>query len=174
MDSDLRQKDVEYYLLSGLLKNWAIALAQNGLYRNKLPLGVFLEPDILLNTLRQKTCRHLKKPLDELEILVTFGSANDQESPYSFLIGDLQLEGGIITPTGAVEAQNSDKSAQERCQIDSVTIGFVPKGSAALQFEGIELPIYLNANKEMMLMRVRVPYSGNKNEVILAGCSFYI
>lgn len=133
-----------------------------------------MEPEILLNTLRQKTCRHFKKPLDDLEILVTLGAAVDNESAFSFLIGDMQLEGGVVNSNGAVEAQLSDRSTQERSAIESVTIGFVPKGSPSLKFEGLELPIYLNSNKEMMLMRVRVPYSGNKNEVILAGCSFFI
>lgn len=173
MDPYLRSKDVGFADSRGLLKNWAVALTQNALYRNKLPLGVFLEPGILLNTLRQKTCRQLKKPLDELEILVTLGAAGDNESVFSFLIGDMHLEGGVVNSSGAVEAQTS-KSAQERTPIESVTIGFVPKSSAALNFEGLELPIYLNADKEMMLMRVRVPYSGSKNEVLLAGCSFYV
>lgn len=56
------------------------------LYDNKLPLGVFLEPEIVLNTLRQKTCRSIKKPLDELEMNVTFGEQANNDSIYSFKV----------------------------------------------------------------------------------------
>lgn len=70
----------------GLLKNWVMALSSGTVYDNKLPLGVFLEPEIVLNTLRQKTCRQIKKPLDELEMNVTFGDDAINDSVLSFKV----------------------------------------------------------------------------------------
>jgi hypothetical protein len=81
------------------------------------------------------------------------------------------LEGGRMS-RGAVEASNN---VGEKEQVDLVTIGFVEKGKTNnTSANSVELPLYLTSDKEMMLLRMRVPCSGDKNEVILAGCSFYI
>lgn len=73
---------------------------------------------------------------------------------------------------GMIETSNN---ISEREQIDIVTIGFVEKGKANNSTStAVELPLYLTADKEVMLFRMRVPCRGDKNEVILAGCSFYI
>jgi hypothetical protein len=146
-----------------------MALNQKGLYDNKLPLGVFLEPEILLNTLRQKTCRQVKKPLDDLEMKVCLGD-DIPESPFTFKIGDLVLEGGKMGKVGVTAAAN----AKEKEPLDYVCIGFVDKSQAPSGDGVVELPIYLTSNKEIMLTRVKVPFEGDKNDVLLAGCSFYI
>jgi hypothetical protein len=80
------ERRILYDYFRGLLKNWVLALKGDALYDNKLPLGVFLEPEIVLNTLRQKTCRSIKKPLDELELNVTFGDGAINDSPFSFKV----------------------------------------------------------------------------------------
>lgn len=152
------------------MKNWVTALSQKSLYESKLPLGVFLEPEILLNTLRQKTCRQIKKPLDDLEMNVTFGDDALNDSLFSFKITDMVLEGGRMNG-GAIEAS---VNAAEKEQVDCVTIGFVEKGKTNSTGKTVELPLYLTSNKEMMLLRMKVPVNGDKNEVILSGSSFFI
>lgn len=73
---------------------------------------------------------------------------------------------------GAIETSNN---VSEREQIDIVTIGFVEKGKTNNATSStVELPLYLTADKETMLLRMRVPCNGDKNEVLLAGCAFYI
>lgn len=152
------------------MKNWVVALNQKTLYDDRLPLGVFLEPEILLNTLRQKTCRQIKKPLDDLEINVTFGEDALNDSLFSFKIADVVLEGGRMS-RGSIEASNN---VSEREKVDLVTIGFVEKGKGNLPLKTVELPLYLTNSKEEMLLRMKVPCAGDKNEVLLAGCSFFI
>ena len=154
---------------TGLLKNWALALSNKSLYDGRLPLGVFLQPEILLNTLRQKTCRHLKKPLDELEMQVTFGDSHNL-SPFCLTVGDMMIEGGRIN-RGAVE---TSVNVAERETVESVSIGFVDKDTTGSQTEVIEVPVYLTTDKESMLMRVRVPFSGERNEIVLSGCCLYL
>lgn len=170
MDKNYWKKNVDSFYFSGLLKNWVTSLNQKGIYDNKLPLGVFLEPEILLNTLRQKTCRHIKKPLDDLEMNVTFGEDALNDSIYSFKIVDMVLEGGRMRG-GSIEAS---VNVAEKEQVDLVTIGFVEKGKTNSSGNSVELPVYLTSNKEMMLLRMKVPCTGDKNEVLLAGSSFYI
>jgi hypothetical protein len=152
------------------LKNWVTSLNQKGLYDNKLPLGVFLEPEILLNTLRQKTCRQIKKPLDDLDMNVTFGDDALNDSIFSFKIVDMVLEGGRMR-NGAIEAS---VNVAEREQVDLVTIGFVEKGKTNSSANTVELPLYLTSNKETMLLRMKVPCGSDKNEILLAGSSFFV
>jgi hypothetical protein len=68
------------------LKNWISAIDQKALYQTRLPLGVFLDPDILLNTLRQKTCRQIKKSLDDLEMSIGFGENSENLSIFSLKV----------------------------------------------------------------------------------------
>lgn len=155
----------------GLLKNWVVAIRENSLYKIKLPLGVFLEPDILLNTLKQKTCRHIKKPLDELEMHVTFGDLDNNNSPFVMNIGDVQLEGGNMVADGIEVSENK----VERQQLDNVAISFVEKAPGkSNDSKTVELPLYLTYNKEMMLFRMKVPVVGDKNDIILSGSAFYV
>ena len=154
---------------TGLMKNWVIALNQKTVYESKLPLGVFFEPETLLNTLRQKTCRELKKPLDDLEMQVTFG---DQilGCPFYFKIGDMELEGGKIGRSGVL----TNSSVPERESIECICIGFVEKASMVIGEKTMEMPVYLTADKEALLCRIRVPFEGERNDILLAGCCFYI
>lgn len=73
---------------------------------------------------------------------------------------------------GSIETSNN---VTEKEQVDLVTIGFVEKGKANSSTSStVELPLYLTSDKEMMLLRMKVPFTGDKNEVILAGCSFFV
>lgn len=73
---------------------------------------------------------------------------------------------------GSIETSNN---VAEKEQVDLVTIGFVEKGKTNnASVSTVELPIYLTSDKEMMLLRMKVPFNGDKNDIILAGCSFFI
>jgi hypothetical protein len=73
---------------------------------------------------------------------------------------------------GSIETSNN---VSEKEQVDLVTIGFVEKGKTNNATSStVELPLYLTSDKEMMILRMKAPFNGDKNDIILAGCSFYV
>jgi hypothetical protein len=60
-------------------------------------------------------------------------------------------------------------------QLDYVSIGFVEKGTARLTGDTLDVPLYLNQSKEIMLTRLKCPVEEDKKQsVILSGTSFYV
>ena len=53
---------------------WITAIKNETIYSERLPLGAFIDPEVVLNSLRQKTCRNLKTSLDKLVLTTSFGS----------------------------------------------------------------------------------------------------
>jgi hypothetical protein len=60
-------------------------------------------------------------------------------------------------------------------QLEYVSIGFVERGAARVDGDTLEVPVYLNQSKEIMLTRLRCPVEEDKKQaVVLAGTSFYV
>lgn len=59
---------------------WLNAAAKDDLGKEPLPLGAFLNPEIVFNALRQKTCRSTGASLDKLKMLVEFGLKSSELS----------------------------------------------------------------------------------------------
>ena len=76
------------------MKTWLTAMKDNKVFTSRLSLGDFLYPEVYLNALRQKTCRHLDLPLDKLELYVEFsGGSESAFSDYCLNLKGLILQG---------------------------------------------------------------------------------
>jgi len=64
------------------LKGWVSATKDDSITSQPLRLGAFIDPEIVLNSLRQKTCRMLKTPLDKLRLVTEFAGKSGKCSCY--------------------------------------------------------------------------------------------
>ena len=59
------------------LKTWIDAVKNDSLYTQPVPLGAFIDPEVVMNSLRQLTCRSLETSLDKLLLVTSFSKPSD-------------------------------------------------------------------------------------------------
>lgn len=154
------------------LKHWIDAIKSDQLFETRLPLAAFIDPEVVLNSLRQKTCRLLGTSLDKLSLNSTFSDPNSKEGKLFLQVGDLVLEGCSLKGS-CLEA---DPNTAEKTRIKSVYLYYEIREDQTefLDDSKLEIPVYLSEDKDMFLLNLKCAYLGDKDDIIIAGTSFYL
>jgi hypothetical protein len=81
------------------------------------------------------------------------------------------MEGAVLNGS-CVEASSK---APEQTRVRSCYVGFVEKTGNGVDYDTkIDLPVYLSKDKELFLKMFSCAYLGEKDDIILAGTSFYL
>lgn len=65
------------------------------------------------------------------------------------------------------------KQTQEFIRLPPLSLGFVHKSTAEKGNLG-EFPIYLNASREKLLCKVKLPQQGQMNDKLIAGVALFL
>lgn len=154
------------------LKHWIEAIKTDTLYSARLPLAAFIDPEVVLNSLRQKTCRQIGTSLDKLKLSTTFTEPSGSDSSIFINVGDLVLEGCSLKGS-CLEA---DDDASEKTKVRSTFISYVLKedGLDYSDDSKLEVPVYLSSDKDLFLTNLKCAYLGDRDDIILGGTSFYL
>jgi len=68
----------------------------------------------------------------------------------------------------------ANSKAPEISKISEVHLGYVPESELDSSDKKIQIPVYLSKDKEMMLCMLDCPYYGDKDDIVLAGTSFFL
>lgn len=154
------------------LKHWIDAIKNDQLFETRLPLSAFIDPEVVLNSLRQKTCRMLGTSLDKLSLNSTFSDPVSKDGKIYLQVGDMVLEGSSLKGS-CLEA---DPNTQEKTRIKSVFLFYELKDEQTefLEDSKLEIPVYLSEDKDMFLLNLKCAFLGDKDDIIIAGTSFYL
>ena len=132
----------------------------NLLNSSEINLSDFLHPEAFINALRQKTAREKQVPIDELEIICEFGSANDVCAK---IVG-MFLQGSDFDGEKLVDIKGNQS---EIINMPKCIFRFV-KGKENDENE-INIPLYENIFREHYICQIGLKFSGDVNTIILKG-----
>ena len=127
-------------------------------------LNHMLYPETFLNSLKQKTARLMKKPIDELTIGFSF--AKMEKAAYSIQVNGLLLQGSV--DKGYLISSFEKVSKEELTILPSVYFYFYDS-SVEKKKETIEIPIYDTIFRERFICKLDFEYKGDKSDLILQG-----
>ena len=144
-------------------------LAVGVLFKNAFSLSDLYHPITFLNALRQQTSRILKKPMDTLILMPSWGENVLNECPLKANINGILIQGAIFDGSRLIEVTASD---QVFCNVPEFQIGWVPNSEGLLQ-NRLSLPLYASPSRELVI--AKLPLLCNDPETwILDGTSFFI
>ena len=126
----------------------------------KVNLAEFLHPEAFINSLRQKSAREMKAPIDELEIVCEFGGSN---GVHAKVVG-LFLQGADFDGEKLIDI-SGNKS--EIVDMPICNLRWVKEKQKS--GKEIDIPLYENLFREHFICKLGLKYHGNLNDVILKG-----
>ena len=143
--------------LSVYIKN---SLNDSVLENCKVNLAEFLHPEAFINSLRQKSAREMKVPIDELEIVCEFGGSSGVYAK----VNGLFLQGADFDGEKLVDisGNKSEIVAMPICNLKWI------KGKKTNSNE-IDIPLYENLFREHFICKLGLKYKGKLEDVILKG-----
>ena len=72
------KRKFKFLMFRAGLRGWLQAAKNDKLGNSNLRLGAFIDPELVLNSLRQKTCRALGTSLDKLKLVTIFGNRTER------------------------------------------------------------------------------------------------
>ena len=143
--------------LSVYIKN---SLNDSVLENCKVNLAEFLHPEAFINSLRQKSAREMKVPIDELEIVCEFaGSSGVYAKVNGLFLQGADFDGEKLVD---ISGNKSEIVAMPICNLKWI------KGKKTNSNE-IDIPLYENLFREHFICKLGLKYQGKLEDVILKG-----